>query len=120
MCLIQAISNRGLARASLLALVVLTWGRNRGHREIKRADSFVTWIQVHLALVRGSKSFNCWSLFFCHLLGERVGAQETFLGPCPGNTNREPGLTAVSSADYSQATGRNVVDPMADIFQAML
>jgi len=62
--------------------------------------------------------FSLLEFTFCHLLGECLCAQETLLCPYPGNTNRDPGVTALSSAP--QATGRAVVTPMEDMFQDVL
>ena len=84
MCLIQAIFNRSLSRASLPALVVLTGGRSKGHREINRIGSFVTGTKVHLGLVTGSKSFHCWSLLFATFWENVLVPKKCFSAPIQG------------------------------------
>lgn len=65
MCLIQVIFTMGLARAYPPALIwVLTWRRSKCHRKINRIESFLTWKNVLLGLVTGSKYFYCWNLLF--------------------------------------------------------
>lgn len=91
MCLIQEIFNRGLARASLPALVVLTWGMSKGHRGINRIDIFVTWTKVRLGLVTGSKPFHCRSLLFATFWENVLVPKKCFSAPLQGIQERPRG-----------------------------
>lgn len=94
MCLIQAIFNRGLARASPPALVALTLGRSKDRRGINRIDGFVTPAKVLLGLVTGSKSFHCWSLLFA-TFWENVLAPEKCFSALIQGTQRPRGDSCV-------------------------